>query len=59
MTDPWTYSETIIAPDVVPDIPGYEVESRDGSIGRIDEATHDVGSSYLIVDTGRGSLGRR
>ncbi len=34
------------------DVTGYGVEALDGSIGKIDEATYDTGSSYLIVDTG-------
>jgi hypothetical protein len=28
------------------------VEATDGHIGKIDEATYEVGSSYVVVDTG-------
>jgi hypothetical protein len=38
---------------------GYEVEARDGSIGTVDEATNEVGRSYLIIDTGPWIFGRR
>jgi hypothetical protein len=34
------------------DLTGYEVEATDGPIGKIDMATHDVGNSYIVVDTG-------
>ena len=34
------------------DLTGYEVEATDGPIGTIDMATHDVGASYIVVDTG-------
>lgn len=32
---------------------GYSVVARDGEIGKVDEATVAVGSSSLVVDTGR------
>ena len=38
---------------------GFSVEATDGGIGKIDEATGDVGRSQLIVDTGPGSSVRR
>jgi len=38
---------------------GYDVEARDGSIGKIDEATDDVGGSYVVVDTGPWIFGRK
>lgn len=41
------------------DLTGFGVEARDGSIGKIDEATHDVGASWLVVDTGPWILGRK
>ena len=34
------------------DLSGYHVEALDGSIGKIDEATYEVGKSFIIVDTG-------
>jgi hypothetical protein len=40
------------------DLTGYDVEARDGSIGTVDEATNEVGSGYLIVDTGPWIFGK-
>ena len=40
-------------------IKGYRVEATDGSIGKVDEATNDVGSSYIVVDTGPWIFGKR
>ena len=38
---------------------GFRVEARGGSIGKIDEATDDVGSSYVVVDTGPWISGKK
>jgi hypothetical protein len=58
--DVWTYREGIIAPDVAPgNVVGYHVEAQDGSIGKVDEATFDVGSAYLVVDTGPWIFGKK
>ncbi|MFB7372243.1 PRC-barrel domain containing protein [Streptomyces sp. NPDC056222] len=56
--DIWGYAETS---GHVPGtrLIGYSVEATDGSIGKIDEHTEDVGRSYLVVDTGPWILGRR
>ena len=40
-------------------IEGFSVEALDGSIGKIDEATHDVDGSYIVVDTGPWIFGRK
>jgi hypothetical protein len=41
------------------DVAGYKVEATDGSIGKVDEATYDTGSSYIVVDTGPWIFGRK
>jgi hypothetical protein len=41
------------------DITGFEVEATDGGIGKVDEATNDVGNSYIIVDTGPWIFGKK
>jgi ribosomal 30S subunit maturation factor RimM len=41
------------------DVVGYEVEATDGSIGKIDEASNDAASSYLVVDTGFWIFGKK
>src|SRR6187431_768645 len=37
----------------------YGVEASDGSIGKIDEATNEVGGSYIVVDTGPWIFGKK
>ena len=52
-TDMWTYREDTVAPGDAPrNVVGYGVEATDGSIGKVDDATYEVGSSHLVVDTG-------
>jgi hypothetical protein len=43
----------------MPDLTGYTVEARDGSIGKIDESTNETGRSWLVVDTGPWIFGRK
>jgi hypothetical protein len=60
--DVWTFqvSETGASPlETRPDLTDYHVEALDGSIGKVDEATYDVGGSYLIVDTGPWIFGKK
>lgn len=40
------------------DIIGYKVEATDGHIGKIDKHSDDVGSSYVVVDTGVWIFGK-
>jgi hypothetical protein len=56
--DVWTYRDTLVVDSGV-DVTGYEVEASDGSIGKIDEATFDTGSSYIVVDTGPWIFGKK
>jgi len=35
------------------------VEALDGSIGKVDEASNEVGSGYLVVDTGPWIFGKK
>jgi hypothetical protein len=59
-TDVWTYrQETGISPTTVNNIIGFEVEAIDGSIGKIDDATAETGSSYIVVDTGPWIFGKK
>ena len=60
--DIWTYREpTALGADVSRgvDLTGFGVESIDGSIGKVDDATYEVGSSYLVVDTGPWIFGKK
>ncbi|MFG2887971.1 PRC-barrel domain-containing protein [Streptomyces sp. NPDC048248] len=37
---------------------GYKVEATDGSIGKVDKHSDDVGASHLVVDTGVWIFGK-
>ena len=54
--DIWTYEIDVTEPM---DVSGFHVEAIDGRIGKVDEATYEVGSSYLVVDTGPWIFGRK
>ncbi len=59
-TDVWTYPEGVSGTDVSPrNVVGYGVEAMDGSIGKIDDATYEVGASHLVVDTGPWIFGKK
>jgi hypothetical protein len=61
-TEPWTYRDVdTLGVDMTRgvDLAGLEVEAVDGGIGKIDEATYDVGSSYIVVDTGPWIFGKK
>jgi hypothetical protein len=53
--DLWTYPETVGRLDMS----GFDVEAVDGSIGKVDEATYEVGESYIVVDTGPWIFGKK
>ncbi|MGH2498934.1 MAG: PRC-barrel domain containing protein [Candidatus Limnocylindria bacterium] len=63
MEEVWTYRDksalgsTVI--DTHADLTGFTVEALDGSIGKVDEATYDVGRSFLVVDTGPWIFGKK
>jgi hypothetical protein len=52
----WTYRETVRTGG---DLSGYHVEATDGGIGKVDEATYDEGSSFLVIDTGPWIFGKK
>ena len=57
--DPWTYRTDAGMSGTRADLVGFDVEATDGGIGTIDEATYDVGSSYVVVDTGPWIFGSK
>jgi hypothetical protein len=57
VTDIWSYRDT--ARPQTSDLVGFDVVATDGSIGKVDEATYDVGDSYLVVDTGFWIFGKK
>ena len=61
-TEPWTYRDVdTLGVDMTRgvDLTGFEIEATDGGIGKIDEATYDIGSSYVVVDTGPWIFGKK
>ena len=59
MSDLWTYSGDVRTTGSGLNLSGYKVEATDGSIGKVDEASSDVGASYIVVDTGKWILGKK
>ena len=58
--DVWTYNETVVGAEFnKAKIVDYGVEATDGSIGKVDEATFDAGSSFIVVDTGPWIFGKK
>jgi hypothetical protein len=55
-TDMWTYSATDAR---ATELEGFDVAATDGEIGKIDEATDQVGGAYIVVDTGPWIFGRK
>lgn len=56
--DLWTFDQTALGVETANFI-GYGVEALDGSIGKVDEATYDAGSAYIVVDTGPWIFGKK
>jgi hypothetical protein len=57
VVDIWTYRTGEPLGDI--DVTGYSVEATDGGIGKVDEATYEVGGSYIVVDTGPWIFGKK
>jgi hypothetical protein len=57
MSDLWVYDEIDTLKGT--DLTGFEVEALDGGIGKIDEASYEVGASYLVIDTGPWIFGKK
>src|SRR4051794_14173957 len=49
----WTLELVPSGAAAMPDITGYEVSARDGTIGKVEEVVNGAdGRSYIVVDTG-------
>lgn len=58
----WTYRDVdTLGVDMTRgvDLVSFEIEATDGGIGKVDEATYDVGESYVVVDTGPWIFGNK
>src|ERR671915_1977023 len=61
-TDIWTYGDqSTLGADLTSgaNLTGYSVEAADGGIGKVDEATYEASSSYIVVDTGPWIFGKK
>ncbi|HKA69643.1 MAG TPA: PRC-barrel domain containing protein [Actinomycetes bacterium] len=56
--DMWSYRAESFA-DEPTSIAGYDVDAADGRIGSVDEATYEIGGSYLVIDTGGWIFGTK
>lgn len=52
----WSYRDTSLTQR---NLAGLSVEAVDGSIGKVDDATNDVGQSFIVVDTGPWIFGKK
>ncbi|MFN0090707.1 MAG: PRC-barrel domain containing protein [Acidimicrobiales bacterium] len=64
MADMWMWESSVYSSEaghggMGRDLVGYEVEATDGSIGKIDEASTEVGRGYVVVDTGWWIFGKK
>ncbi|MFI6323724.1 PRC-barrel domain-containing protein [Nonomuraea sp. NPDC050556] len=55
----WDYHPDVYDRSKSLDLTGYHVQATDGKIGSVDEATYQVGESYVIVDTGPWIFGKK
>jgi hypothetical protein len=53
----WDYDDSMGKAEL--DLVGYDVEATDGGIGKIDEASNQAGSAYVVVDTGFWIFGKK
>ena len=58
--DVWMYRDPTLATSLSKEeLVGYEVESIDGSIGKIDDATLETDYGFIVVDTGPWIFGKK
>ncbi|WP_170318770.1 PRC-barrel domain-containing protein [Allorhizocola rhizosphaerae] len=55
--DPWSYRDEVAVNGA--SLTGYKVEAVDGGIGKVDDASHEVGAQCLVVDTGPWVFGKK
>jgi hypothetical protein len=54
--DVWRYRSGV---EISSDLTGFSIEALDGGIGKVDESSTDVASSYLVIDTGPWIFGKK
>ncbi|GLW07208.1 hypothetical protein Misp01_23380 [Microtetraspora sp. NBRC 13810] len=58
MYEPWTYRDGIVS-DTGLSLIGFDVEAVDGKIGSVEEESNIAGDSFLVVDTGFWTFGKK
>ncbi len=58
-TDLWQYRESAAFAAKGVDLTGFDVEGRDGPLGRVDRASNDVRVDYVVVEAGNWLSRRR
>jgi hypothetical protein len=56
VADLWNYADDL---ERRSDLEGFGVAALDGDVGKVDVATYDADSSYVVIDTGPWIFGRR
>lgn len=57
--DPWNFRDRESMGAQGRDLSGFKVAATDGDIGKVDEASMEVGTSQVVVDTGPWIFGRK
>jgi hypothetical protein len=57
--EPWRYTDKADVRAGSTDLVGFDVEATDGKIGKVDEASYEAESGYLVVDTGPWIFGKK
>ena len=57
--DPWNFRDQESMGSQGGDLTGFKVHAVDGDIGKVDEASTEVGASQIVVDTGPWIFGRK
>lgn len=57
--EPWNFRDPESAALEGQALIGFEVHASDGHIGKVDEASTEVGASQVVVDTGPWIFGRK
>jgi hypothetical protein len=57
--DPWSFRDQESVGSDGGDVTGFKVHATDGDIGKVDEASMEVGASQIVVDTGPWIFGRK
>lgn len=57
--EPWNFRDPEAAMLEGQDLTGFEGHATDGHIGKVDEASAEVGASQIVVDTGPWFFGRQ